>query len=89
MPRMDGTGPMGAGTLTGRGFGPCGGGQGFGCGRGRGNGMGRGMMNAGQGYGRGIAMVANQNSDPKELLIQRRDLLKSQLDALNKTIENE
>lgn len=33
MPRLDGTGPMGYGPRTGRGFGPCGGGmrRGFGC----------------------------------------------------------
>lgn len=41
MPNLDGTGPMGQGPRTGRGFGPCGGGMGrgwggcgFGCGRG-------------------------------------------------------
>jgi hypothetical protein len=33
MPRYDGTGPFGAGPLTGRGLGPCGGGygRGYGC----------------------------------------------------------
>lgn len=34
MPNMDGTGPQGMGALTGRGFGPCGGGMRRGCGRG-------------------------------------------------------
>lgn len=29
MPRLDGTGPMGAGPMTGRGFGSCGGGMGY------------------------------------------------------------
>ena len=38
MPRGDGTGPMGRGRLTGRGFGPCG--RGFGRGMGFGYGMG-------------------------------------------------
>ena len=47
MPNRDKTGPMGQGPLTGRGFGPCGGGKGFGrgfgfgCGRGFGRGLGR------------------------------------------------
>lgn len=86
MPRMDMTGPMGAGPMTGRGFGPCGGGQGFGCGRGRGIGRGMGY---GQGYGRGMANYASQNAAPREMLVQRRDFLKSQLDALDKTLQNE
>jgi len=36
MPRFDQTGPLGQGSMTGRGLGPCGGGTGFGrnCGRG-------------------------------------------------------
>jgi len=36
MPGFDGTGPFGAGALTGRGFGPCGRGLAFGRGYGRG-----------------------------------------------------
>jgi len=42
MPNRDKTGPMDQGPLTGRGFGPCGGGmrRGFGCGRGFGRGLG-------------------------------------------------
>ena len=65
MPRRDGTGPTGAGAMTGRGLGACtgaeavnyGGGRGRGiglgrgCGRGFGRGFGRGL---GQGYGSGI-----------------------------------
>lgn len=35
MPRMNGTGPTGAGPLTGRGLGPCGRGMGWGKGYGR------------------------------------------------------
>ena len=41
MPQNDGTGPMGQGPLTGRGFGPCA--RGFGFRRGFGKGFGRGM----------------------------------------------
>lgn len=41
MPNKDGTGPLGQGSLTGRGLGPCGGGmrRGFGGGLGRGMGL--------------------------------------------------
>ena len=42
MPQRDGTGPMGQGPLTGRGFGPCEGTRPFGRGRGFGRGFGRG-----------------------------------------------
>ena len=50
MSRMDGTGPMGMGPMTGRGLGPCGYGYGRGYGRGRGMGYGRGY-----GYGTPIS----------------------------------
>jgi len=40
MPGQDGTGPLGYGPLTGRGWGPCGGGMRRGFGRGFGRGLG-------------------------------------------------
>ncbi len=40
MPGGDGTGPAGMGSLTGKGFGPCGGGMRRGFGRGYGRGLG-------------------------------------------------
>ena len=100
MPRMDGTGPMGAGTMTGRGCGPCAGGKSGGCVMGRGAGMGRGArmgggagmgrrMNNGQEFRMGAAMNANPVTDAREQLQQRRDFLKTQLDALDKTLQNE
>ena len=88
MPRMDGTGPMGAGTMTGRGHGPCAGGKSVGCGMGRGAGMGR-RMNNGQEFRMGAAMNANPITDAREQLQQRRDFLKTQLDALDKTLQSE
>ena len=42
MPKFDGTGPLGQGPRTGRGFGPCSGGMGYGRGFGGGFGMGYG-----------------------------------------------
>ena len=60
MPGMDGTGPLGQGPMTGKGFGPCGGGAGgrgpIGMGYGRGRGKGRGRKMAGRtGTGRRLA----------------------------------
>lgn len=52
MPAFNGTGPQGAGSMTGRGLGPCGGGAAYG--RGMGRGMGRGL-GRGLGFGRGYA----------------------------------
>ncbi|NLC31765.1 MAG: DUF5320 domain-containing protein [Clostridiales bacterium] len=94
MPRMDGTGPMGTGAMTGRGFGPCGGGQRIGCTMGRGGARGRGAgagrgMNYGQGYGRAMAINDNPVQASREQLQQRRDNLKAQLDALDKTLQSE
>ena len=48
MPRMDGTGPQGMGSMTGWGRGPCGGGARRGAAGGRGRGFGRGQ--GGQGF---------------------------------------
>lgn len=55
MPYRDGTGPMGRGPMTGRGFGYCGAGAGFvpGYGMGYGRGFGRGM-----GFGAGFGWRA-------------------------------
>lgn len=51
MPRGDGTGPNGAGAMSGRGMGRCGTNRGTGAGRSMGRGAGRGM---GRGAGRGM-----------------------------------
>jgi len=50
MPGFNGTGPQGAGSMTGRGMGNCGNGQGQGFGRGFGRGIGRG-------FGRGLGRI--------------------------------
>jgi len=58
MPNMDGTGPRGLGSLTGRGLGSCGGGmqRGFGRGFGRGRGF------------KCVAPVALSEADQKKIL---------------------
>ncbi len=89
MPRRDGTGPMGMGSMTGRGLGACAGvnapvyGGGFrrGCGRG-----------FGQGFGRGLGPRTNLNYNynqpaPKEVLQAQKEQLKAALDAIEIQIE--
>jgi len=61
MPARDGTGPMGQGPITGRGFGPCS--RGFGFRRGFGRGMGRGF-----GYGPYAQPVELSKDEEKKIL---------------------
>jgi hypothetical protein len=83
MPRKDGTGPMGQGSMTGRGFGFCtktnaNAGLGFNNGRG---------VGAGYGCKRGFGgFYANQYSGltEKELLEDQKELIQKRLDAINK-----
>jgi hypothetical protein len=93
MPRGDGTGPNGAGPMTGRGMGYCSGynspgfaNAGPGYGRGIGYGRGRGM-----GYGRGYWRTTSpvQSVDPvseKEALNQQKDLLSKDLELIKDRI---
>ncbi len=102
MPRQDGTGPMGRGSMTGRGLGLCNGmnaakfGAGFGlgllsrCRRSFGRGFGGNFL--GRGFGQGFA--GNYNVDqapsnaPKELLQEQKEILQSQLEAIDKQLKN-
>lgn len=94
MPRQDGTGPMGMGSMTGKGRGTCtgvnasgyGAGFGRGCGRFSGRGFGRG---SGRGFGFGVN--ANYGYDEpisKESLQSQKKQLENMLDAINKQIES-
>ncbi len=95
MPRGDGTGPMGYGPMSGRGFGFCTGGNagrygaGMGYGYGYGYGRGRGF---GCRWGYGVGM--NYAADPataktqKELLEEQKQLLQNRLDIISKQLEN-
>ena len=92
MPRRDGTGPMGLGAMSGRGFGPCNttnvGGYLNGFGRGNGRGFGRG---SGFGFGRGFGGVfSNENSavSNKELLNDQKEYLQQRLEQIKKQLEN-
>lgn len=83
MPQRDGTGPMGAGAMTGRGLGACAGTTaaaaqqtaGLGCRRRAG---GRGMQ--GRGFGRSNGSAPLSADAQKELLERRRDALQKRLD---------
>lgn len=95
MPNFDGSGPEGAGAMTGRGLGPCGGihalvpgyGRGRGCGPGRGMGYGRGRgFGLGRGRGSGWLSVGYgaggevaAAADMKAALEERKAILRAEL----------
>lgn len=89
MPENDGTGPMGRGSMTGRGFGNCAGrGQGFGRGMGQGGG-GRGMRLF-QAGGRFGFNAPNRDSDvalENRQLMKQNETLRMELDAIMKRLD--
>ena len=99
MPRRDGTGPMGQGSMTGRGLGVCTGanvggyGVRLGCGLGRGGsgiGLGRDIgfgYGCRRGAGRFFTGGAIELTD-KEILDEQKQLLQKRLDVVNKQLEN-
>lgn len=91
MPRRDGTGPMGAGSMTGRGLGFCTGANAVKYVAGLGMGLGLGLARR-RGFGRGFArgFVVNQTSSKtqKELLQEQKTMLQDQLEAINEQLEN-
>ena len=91
MPRRDGTGPMGAGSMTGKGLGSCTGATAVKYGTGLGLGLGLGLAcrrGFGRGFGRGIVVNQNTSETQKELLQEKRNELKSRLDVIDKQLEN-
>ena len=80
MPRFDGTGPAGAGPMTGRGFGPCG------CGYGGGW---RRNSRPGRGMGRYFNwQIPQTNDDKKKALADYRQALKEELEDIKKEEED-
>lgn len=79
MPRRDGTGPRGAGIMTGRGLGNC---------------VGENEIRYGSGLRAGIvgeySNKPSSNPEPlsKELLEEEKEQLKNRLDAINRQLEN-
>jgi hypothetical protein len=95
MPGRNGTGPMGAGSLSGRGFGNCAkqgqgrAGQGFGRGLGQGGGgRGRGrMLQAGGRFG---FNAPERNSDvtmENQELMRQNEVLQSELSEIKKRLD--
>ncbi len=94
MPGRDGSGPIGVGSMTGRGLGSCTEldtgryGSGFGRGFGRGSayrcGFGPGF---GRGFGRGVVWNQPSPKMQKELLQEQRELLKKRLSAIDEELD--
>ncbi len=91
MPRRDGTGPMGAGSMTGRGLGFCTDATAVKYGAGLGMGLGLGFAcRCGLGRGLGRDFIFNQTSSKmqKELLNEQKNMLQGQLEVIDKQLEN-
>lgn len=91
MPRRDGTGPMGAGSMTGRGLGLCTGANVVKYGAGLGMGLGLGLAcrrGFGRGFGRGSAINQTSSKTQKELLNERKAMLQDRLEVIEKQMEN-
>lgn len=86
MPGRNGTGPLGASAMSGRGLGNCTGTmraqRGLGCGYGLGRACGRGYARGVRLGGQPIALEAR-----KDVLLREKELLKNRLDMLDKQLE--
>lgn len=87
MPRRDGTGPMGGGSMTGRGLGLCTGANAVKYGAGLGMGLGRGFA-CRRGFGRGFATNQTSSKTQKELLSEQKTMLQDRLEVIDKQLEN-
>ena len=87
MPRRDGTGPMGAGSMTGRGLGLCTGANAVKYGAGLGMGLGLGFA-CRRGFGRGFAFNQTSSKTQKELLNEQKTILQDRLEVIDKQLEN-
>lgn len=87
MPRRDGTGPMAAGPMSGRGLGRCSGVNVFKYDAGLGIGLGPGLAYR-RGFGRCFAASQNFSKTQKELLQEQRARLESQLKVVDQQLEN-
>lgn len=83
MPKRDGTGPKGMGSMTGKGIGYC-------------TGANRANYGAGLGIRAGLAcrcglgrsFAANSSKSEKELLYEQRHILQERLDVIDKQLKN-
>lgn len=81
MPRRDGTGPMGAGSMTGRGLGFCTGANAAKYGAGLGMGLGLGLA-CRRGFGRGFAINQTSPKTQKERLNEQKTMLQNRLEVI-------
>ena len=91
MPRRDGTGPMGGGSMTGRGLGLCTGANAVKYGAGLGMGLGLGLAcrrGFGRGFGRGSAINRISTKTQKERLNEQKAMLQDRLEVIEKQMEN-
>ncbi len=84
MPFGDGTGPMGQGPRTGRGFGYCSGHPHFGCMGPRGRGFGRGWR---RGWGFPYSQQLPTEKEEKEMLQDDLEALKEETTAIEERIK--
>lgn len=83
MPRRDGTGPMGAGTMTGRGMGFCTGVNAANYTAGLGLGL-----NCRRSFGRNVFVNQISSKTQKELLEEQKNYLQQHLDNIDKQLDN-
>jgi hypothetical protein len=91
MPGRDRTGPIGAGSMTGRGLGLCTGANAVKYGAGPGMGLGLGLAcrrGFGRGLGRGFAINQASSKTQKELLQEQKAILQDRLEVIDKQLEN-
>ena len=72
MPRRNGAGPKGAGSMTGRGFGLC---------------SGTKAVKHGAGLEMGLAAIETGSKQQKELLQEQRSLLQNRLEIIDKRLK--
>lgn len=82
MPRRDGTGPIGKGAMTGKGFGACTDNNTVNYGMGIGCGLRRGI-----GRMRGFSTYNNSSKTQKQFLDNEKNLLKKRLDNITDQID--
>lgn len=87
MPGRDGTGPMGYGTLTGRGFGRCPGANAVPYGAGFGLGLRRGF-GCMRGFGRPLTNGQATAPTQRELLTEQKRRLELSLEAVSKSLDS-
>jgi hypothetical protein len=90
MPRRDGTGPTGAGPMTGKGFGLCTSQNAtrYGVGLEMGPGLGFRRGFGGGGFGRGFAAGLASSKTRKELLQDQKSALENSLEMITKELED-